>query len=222
MKETGMLFKPEMVQAIRDGKKTQTRRVMKTQPTLEILGGDRMWGHPDLGGQFAEHVFGACAAKLLTCPYGQPGDRLYVKETWCQKIDMKTARHIDGEFNYKADGLHVVKIDGLGFHEFTKSGKEASPWQSPLMMPKKVARLWLELTDVRAERVQDISEGDAQAEGVETPKFVYPDTPREAYSYREQFKLLWNSINGPDAWGRNDWVWVLTFKRIQKESPCAL
>lgn len=132
------------------------------------------------------------------CPYGTVGDRLYVKEG-LERRDMGV--------RYRRDKVTVAK------------GEYAWEWQrdtlSPMHMPKWAARLWMELTDVRVERVQDISEEDAKAEGVSCV-----DLPTKTYEgwadayHRLLFKALWESIYGKDSWDLNPWVWVLEFNKL--------
>lgn len=196
MKWHPILFSDEMVRAILDGRKTQTRRVIKDTGFYCI--------DEDVHGESAERERKALAAH---CPYGAPGDRLYVKEAWCQKTDDgRFIYNADGNVDstcchYRADGVEVFKDDGDGGAEFTKAGYLASPWASPRFMPKRVARIWLEIVDVRVERLQDISEEDAKAEGVQIG-----GTPA---TYRGGFAALWDAINGKKCpWKDNPWVWV--------------
>lgn len=146
------------------------------------------------------------------CPHGKPGDVLWVREAFCPSAPFSP---FTGEcsYKYKADG------DGNG-------------WSSPIYMPKAAARLWLEITDVRVERVQDITEEQAILEGVaiNTTKgdFNGSDGPPEWWNYMagpedspclsaaESYATLWTKINGPDSWDANPWVWVIEFKRIEK------
>jgi hypothetical protein len=193
-----------MVRAILDGRKTMTRRVVK------VYSGD---GAVVLNGNMSEHTLGK-----LKCPYGQVGDRLWVRETWrvMRKWDDTPPRSIPDNqtVEYCAD-------DYRGFF----NGKT----RVSIHMPRWACRIQLEVTGVRIERLQDISEGDAIAEGLVTmPQFdwttqkptgrilaettqspPYWDTPKTA------FQTLWESINGPGSWAANPFVWVIEFKRIK-------
>lgn len=198
MKERPILFSGEMVRAILEGRKTQTRRVVKPElpnkPT-EISG--KSWGNVNGG-------FYYCGVK---CPFGRQGDRLWVRETWAGN---------QGDIRYRANR------DSL--HNFKK-------WSPSIHMPKWACRLVLEIVSVRVERLNDITEGDAQQEGVllsvqtEAVKHFAPHLPPIIWrDYEDQgaycetaktsFKTLWQSINGPDTWAANPWVWVIEFKRV--------
>lgn len=178
MKETGMLFSAPMVRAILEGRKTQTRRVMKNQ-------------------------------RLDKTPFGHPGDRIYARETWCQQAD-KFGRLIPGCYWYRATTPDVVHADSM----------EKSPWRPSIHMTKAEARIWLEVTGVRVQRLQDISYTDCIAEGVNRithgmegdyfsavrnephiNNWIFAD-----YAFRE----LWESTGGD--WDANPWVWVVDFK----------
>lgn len=196
IKERPILFSGPMVRAILEGRKTQTRRVVvptMTTPRVAplhmepwIIDGEQetdehglpCWAgyHPDYPGE----------AKWFSCPYGQPGDRLWVRETWNKQM-------IDGaeRVAYRAD---------------IPNGHSFLYWHPSIHMPRWASRITLELTGVRVERVQDITSEDARAEGVDAPD-VLP---------RSKFATLWDSINAKRGygWETNCWVWVLEFKRL--------
>ncbi len=188
-----------MVRAILAGSKTQTRRVVR---------GSDNW-HPDtVAVKFLRHhsadglampldKFERVLGSAVRCPYGVPGDRLWVRETWGLAGHMK---HDPGYVEYRAD----CKDGG----KFNSVGDAVDFWRPSIFMPRSHCRIWLEVTEVRVERVTDISEADAIAEGI--PAFITsPSTiPRQQYS------TLWNSINGKGSWNKNPWVWAVTFKRI--------
>jgi hypothetical protein len=244
MKERPIIFSAPMVRAILEGTKTQTRRVVKPQPP-EILPAyapkvywparDRHMTHGDPDGaaylQFERpgdydgaHVMRGGFG--FRCPYGQPGDRLWVREAWQAFFDDEVQadrprgpRHTMGQparpdrksfVFYKADGPGPVHPDGF-----------QALWKSPLHLPRKYSRITLEVTAVRVERLQDISEADALAEGV-TPKWEPGCSGRlmEAlggFSFRpaaSAYAELWEQINGPGSWDANPWVWVIEFKRV--------
>jgi hypothetical protein len=231
-REQPILFSGPMVRAILDGTKTQTRRVMKPQPTYHRVAGQTMIGHPELAGQFGDHIFGACAARLIPCPYGAPGDRLWVREQW-------------------AIGLAALPT-GAGFVPFTgplgKPFKEADPrptsprakliygaswdgndrppFRSPIHMPRWASRLTLEITDVRVQRVQEMDWRDALAEGVDVELCkhygagAHGCTDCMGSGITEDpvpaFAALWDLLNAKrgHGWDTNPWVWALTFRRL--------
>lgn len=197
MKERPILFNDEMVRAILDGRKTQTRRIVNPQPELSERAGF-VWkgyayglGYDNLGTQrnFARH----------NCPYGQPGDRLWVREAFSAMGDK--SRQASPIF-YRADRA----TDNCG-------------WTPSIHMPRWASRILLEITDVRVERLQDISEEDAASEGApcEIGRLEAAILGTQA-SYRKGFIRLWESINGEGSWIENPWVWVIEFKRINQQT----
>jgi hypothetical protein len=131
------------------------------------------------------------------CPYGQSGDLLWVRETWKPHVD----KTVHTPAIYRADYTHDRLADSLG------------PWRPSIHMPRWASRLTLHLTDVRVQRVQEISEEDAQAEGVEA---MYLDDLGQTWkSYRRGFESIWDSINAKRGygWTANPWIWALTFER---------
>lgn len=201
MAEHPILFSTPMVRAILEGRKTQTRRVMSYQPDEEYttVYGPEMYTQTliDRNGeeQPGHEVFGVYGYDWsLKCPYGQPGDYLWVRETWL----------LDGEmYLYKAD---FVNSDIWNGH-----------WKPSIHMPRKASRLALEIVSVRAERLQDISEEGARAEGVVWQRdFGNGIETREA---RPVFFYVWDAINGNRDQGaytvsKNPWVWVIEFKKV--------
>ena len=179
MTDRPMTFKDPMVRALLAGTKTQTRRVLK--PAADVLGNsDAMWP-VYLGGR----RIGTSVSPDRAAPYA-PGDRLWVRETWGMKWPDPKPEHVI----YRADS------------------HELGGWRSPAHMPRWASRLTLTVTDVRMQRVQEISEADAVAEGVE-PVLVPPDGG--SCPHVEGFAALWSCIHGPDAWDANPWVAALTF-----------
>ena len=180
MKEIPILFSTPMVQAILEGRKTQTRRVVKGEALK--------WLEPDM---FTPEFVANPENSL--CPYGQPGDLLWVRETWINQ---------DGDYKFLADNL-----DWKGIMKFKPS----------IYMPKEAARIWLKVVNVRVERLQEISEQDAIAEGVETLGLY----PGYSVSSRGKFEGLWNHINGAESWDANPWVWVVEFEVLSTTGrPC--
>lgn len=214
MKERPMLFSGAMVRAILDGRKTQTRRVVKaigpdtryvmTTGEIGLPAGawrEDGWLLPDIGPKFK-------------CPYGVPSDRLWVRETW-QEIAHPDSKAFpcDHVTIYRADGEDQI-IDG---HK-----AEIGPWKPSIFMSYPRSRINLEITGVRVERLQAISEADAIAEGLTKSEHdhgiywgiqhadVWERDPRDT------FHRLWDSINGKSVpWASNPWVWVLEFKQVQ-------
>jgi hypothetical protein len=198
----------EMVRAILEGRKTQTRRLVKFDIADHIedgYGSDNLLNPKVFTIETDKGRFGL----KQFCPYAV--DRLWVKETWCVMLK-------DGNFlwnkkgnhkcHYRADGYEVVKDDGYGGQEFRQDGTAASPWQPSIFMSRWASRINLAVTNIRIERLQDISEEDAIAEGI-------PNRPAEE-SNRDEFADLWDSINGKKkgcAWNDNPWVWVVEFKQ---------
>lgn len=192
MKERPILFSGPMVRAILEGRKTQTRRVVKPQP--------------DYVCQLEKMPFtGQHWDKRIKCHYGQPGDRLWVRETWAKPFDVPDAK-LQGRLTYRSDFrespvLGTVRSDG--------AMADRVKWKPSIHMPRWASRITLEITGVRVERLQDISEQDAIAEGVQHS--LHLQGGRFA---RENFAHLWWTINGDDSWEQNPWVWVVEFKRV--------
>ncbi|WP_442899354.1 hypothetical protein [Escherichia sp. MOD1-EC6153] len=187
MKERGMIFNDEMVRAILGGNKTQTRRIVE----------EKFYGR-------------AVAAELLAkhCPYGQPGDRIWVRETYRvhgKATDVATLVYRASVRNSWTEQTHRVPVEVC-------NKPVSEKWTPSIHMPRWASRILLEITDVRVERLHDMSEADAKAEGA-TPA-TYKITPPEAV-YRVGFGDIWRSIYGQDNWLSNPLVWVIEFKRIQ-------
>lgn len=224
MKERPILFSAPMVRAILAGTKTQTRRVVKFNIAGNAALGGKSW-----------HIDDPNA--VLACPYGQPGDRLWVRETWgvvshawneeggrvpwtpdrpaISVRELPFGRgYYTGHVIYAADGAFEWAGDDDG------GGEPRSAWKPSIHLPRAASRITLELTDVRAERLQDISEADAQAEGVDRDTEPCDHTRRSCAdvgclgpTHRAAFGDLWMQINGADSWDANPWVWVVSFSR---------
>ncbi len=187
MKERGMIFNDEMVRAILGGNKTQTRRIVE----------EKFYGR-------------AVAAELLAkhCPYGQPGDRIWVRETYRvhgKATDVATLVYRASVRNSWTEQTHRVPVDVC-------NKPVSEKWTPSIHMPRWASRILLEITDVRVERLRDMSEADAKAEGASPA--MYKITPPEAV-YRVGFGDIWRGIYGQENWLSNPWVWVIEFKRIQ-------
>lgn len=204
MKERPILFSAPMVRALLAGTKTQTRRVVKPQPAEGTHGG--------LDSEARLQVPTYDDLHLVRCPYGQPGDRLWVKETWRPQVAHGCAQGAcdcgDVSVEYRADGAIEYftgrQIDGAN-SEWCMPKAAATGNVSPLFMPRWASRIVLEITEVRVERLQEMSAPDAWAEGIACSPDVNP---------LHDFEELWKSINGEGSWASDPWVWALTFQRV--------
>lgn len=226
MKERPILFSAPMVRALLDGRKTQTRRVVKPQPSAghSFAGftthsthtpdeGKAVWGAGDTRAQLR-------AAHRVRCPYGRPSDRLWVKETWRPRASFGPW---DLDITYAADGEQRTIRDGeFGERDWTMPKAAATGNVSPLFMPRWASRITLEITDVRVQRLHDISDADAIAEGVDLERYVpvrdaggmHTCGEAEPTDPVQEYRDLWESINGAGAWDANPWVWAITFRRL--------
>lgn len=238
MKDRPIIFNSEMVRAVLEGRKTQTRRIMKVQPESNQLGllritastnrtdtGKYHWAESNATGN---HV----RSKLFACPYGAVGDRLWVRETWSEDF---ANYYPNDRVWYAADDdrrldIEVVKgVRGI----FSPESNVHVPfrWHPSIYMPRWASCITLEITGVRVERLQDISESDAVAEGIE-PLPLEPDMPQFYHEYfpigiknglrcnmsaAGSFSGLWEAIYGKESWQANPWVWVIEFKRVEVE-----
>jgi hypothetical protein len=191
-----ILFSGPMVEAILAGRKRQTRRVMKPQPA-------NVWTEARMDRGVA--CFGAPWVKgihVVRCPYGQPGDRLWVRETW-RPVPATAYRASEGV----AQTINPTDPDEAAVYRagWDRSGDHY--WRPSIHMPRWASRLTLEITDVRVEPLQDISRADALAEGIHPSD--QPHVPERA-----MFQALWDSINAGRgfAWADNPWVWVVGFR----------
>ena len=215
MRERPILFNTEMVKAILDGRKTCTRRVIKPQPTYSAKSGFSWKGY-SYGTDLPPTKNGAAYNFLCNAPC-QPGDILYVRETWQKAGLVDDFDHvIDGtEKYYYAAGPEAPCFDFWVDPE-TGEHKDKMPWKPSIHMPKEAARIWLKVTDVRVERLQDITEVGAINEGcIDDIEYA------KGKSARSHFSGLWNStIRKSDldiyGWDANPWVWVIEFRRCEK------
>jgi len=217
-KERPIIFGAEMIRAILEGRKTQTRRPVKPQPAphcpafggclVLMEGGNWSWECPECGyvGEWR-------------CPYGLPGDRLWAKETFTLTQYNKPVYRSDG---CDKEGYRWV-LPGDPNHEIL--------WKSPIFMPRWASRITLEIKNIRVERIQEISPEDIRAEGVNS--HVRPEADYYERAQREAFSRLWNSIytkmkhqesdmgkfsadNTMYLWNQNPWVWVIKFKKLEE------
>lgn len=220
MKERPILFNGEMVRAILDGRKKQTRRVMKPQPDTSLPG---FWAWQGLGRHTA----------FTKCPYGVPGDRLIVKEAawmFCERKPNGTTKTGRRKWRYEpsrsAQVFYVADYDErprLDIVYPEVGGDWCWGYKPGRFLPRWASRITLEVVSVRVERLNSISEEDAKAESIERISSV---GPMRAFGWKDylggqgffdpvaSFKSLWESINGAGSWDANPWVWVVEFKRV--------
>lgn len=239
MKERPILFSGEMVRAILEGRKTQTRRVIKPQP-IDLPNGVycnpynnnyehfTFWTHDDkmiltAGGNIKNTAH-------WKCPYGHPEDRLWVRETWWATNKKIYPSGVLPDIYFKADFTNIKnnKTEKCKLCNHKISNKNhAVKWFSPLFMPRWASRINLEITNIRVERVQDITAEDCTKEGIigvqrgggyqyDTQKEWNYKNPISARTPVLAYKQLWDSINSKRGygWAVNPWVWVIEFRRI--------
>lgn len=205
MKERPILFSEPMVRALLSGAKSQTRRIVKD-------GAWRNYGDCDGDGRMVD----AWDIDRALCPYGQAGDRLWVRETWTPGAIIE-GRFSGNSFVRFRDGGQKYKDGAYYRPENYRPGEfDASKfkWKPSIHMSRWACRLVLEITDVRVERLQDISREDATAEGVDAWAATALPPAGQLEDPRVQFALLWQAINGATSLDANPWVWALTFRRL--------
>ena len=206
-----MIFNAEMVRALLDGRKTQTRRPIKWKQTRFTEIGEREDGSKWPWSEDAEH---ACDF-WHPCPFGAVGDRIWVRETFCTVDDTQYGggKWVDYRATPKFEASHPAGWD------CAPNDAEALKWRPSIHMPRWASRILLEITDVRVERLNAISQEDAQAEGMELtgwrPTYSDPDSGGEVMTLYDNFAELWSSIYGDESWKANPWVWVISFKRVE-------
>lgn len=221
MTERGMIFNGEMVRAILDGRKTQTRREVKLNLDIASLATTYDWATSlaanhyqglteeqiqqkaeSLRGVIHPVILGNGQMVSIICPHGKPGDRIWVRETW-----------------NKYGGLLTYRADHDWIDDMRKETVCTAKWVPSIHMPRWASRILLEITDVRVERLNAISQEDAQAEGMELtgwrPTYSDPDSGGEVWTPYDNFAQLWESIYGEESWKANGWVWVISFKRVE-------
>jgi hypothetical protein len=237
-KQLGILFKPEMVRAILEGRKTQTRRGLPIHPTIDQSQlFEPSFDDDNSNLYFRMQVDGKdVLVKPIKCPW-QVGDCLYVKETWWQYGHWEHVVPHEGTFEGDTEwkrGAGEIKFftDYPTAPDITYAGHIKSLWRkmSSLFLAQKDARIWLKVTNVRVERLLDISDDDAIAEGIISHKGVpgeYPSEPmykeytgllgsKYVMSPTRSYFSLWDSINGVGSHQLNPWVWVIEFERCEK------
>lgn len=250
MKHIPILFSTPMVQAILEGRKTMTRRIIKQIPN-EV---SRVYAFTDKGKHFWKEGINGVVEFGFRCPYGQPGDILWVREKW----KLVAWNYDDGEMTVEyADGFRqeceidddktrwlLDQVEQLVFNDYyqpvsdeptdeeeemLKRTDKPQPFKPSIHMPKEACRTFLKVTNIRVERLQDISDQDAIAEGILHDEIGFKDYMADASGYGHpehdyphvqyaqiSFKTLWQSINGPASWDANPWVWVVEFERTEK------
>ncbi len=213
-----IIFSGPMVRAILDGRKTQTRRIFKvrgpmgvsypvTCPEESLI---ELYDNELRDDGTINYLSTGALSGPYECPYGKPGDLLWVRESW-QALSfgdyLPTKDHVSDVRYMATDKLADLDKDTRGW-----------PWRPSIHMPRWASRITLEITDVRVQRLQDISQKDADSEGVWETDF-YQDAVEHASAVgcgtgfipKQAFEHLWSSINGPDSWVSNPWVWAVTF-----------
>lgn len=194
MKEKPILFSTDMVRAILDGRKTQTRRIVKHEISCDTYQIEQNFLDETVYLQYS--IDGLFIEPYITCPYGQQGDVLWVRERFCK--DFLNRYWYYQQFDFK-NRYHYV-------HDSKRNEEiqfKANDFKPSIHMPKAAARIWLKIESIAVERLQDITEQDAIAEGIIHKSMNDP---------KVEFQHLWQSINGPDSWAQNPWVWVVKFK----------
>jgi hypothetical protein len=225
VKGRGIIFSAPMIRALLEGRKSQTRRVVKPQPSDETT--LVSWNTADeafvpwrwsSGGSYAG---GKRTGDPLRCPYGAPGDRLYVKETaiiappdWTDDRSTRACQHVvDNDGRPRLIQYLATAPDRDAANDYKL---KATP---PRFMPRWASRITLELTAVRVERLQEISEGDAIAEGLECAwddgVCYYGPLNNGNCDPRFAYRALWEGIHGAESWAASPWVWVLEFKQVR-------
>lgn len=229
MKERPILFSGAMVRALLDGSKTQTRRVMKPQPKPTPADYPGPAGHwwPSNIVQSMVHVEQELQNKSggwerfanTICPYGRPGDRLWVRESWRGVVEISPpgAPIEHGVARYVPDQKHCRRVEYAA-----TQARDGEPWRPSIHMPRWASRILLEIVSVRVERLQDISVDDCRAEGIDQcyglgSKAEIIDLAIRMGKFKEdvlRYATLWEQINGAGSWDANPWVWVVEFKRV--------
>jgi hypothetical protein len=201
-KERPILFSAPMARAILDGSKTQTRRVAKHPLAQAAVRINSYKGQSEFDCILPDGTGG-----IIQCPYGKPGDWLWVRETWA----------------YERDGTGCPDDTGI-LYRATDPGWDDEEtglrWRPSIYMPRRASRILLEITDIRVQRLQEISEEDARAEGIDDDAADRVLMMAEAMNQREPrpfasaFETLWEDINGTNSWAANPRVWVVAFRRL--------
>jgi hypothetical protein len=225
VKERPILFSAPMVRAILEGRKTQTRRIVKLPPAArDLLGGDveravieygggKAPGYAGLGAYVADHEYRDEGSVFVPCPYGAPGDRLWVRETFTaeRRENMPPDQRILVVYRASCEDGFFELVEPSGLLHSARVVR----WKPSIFMPREWSRITLEVSGVRVERLCSISEVDAKAEG------VAPDGVNDGEQHRSAFCALWHQINGAESWLANPWVWVVEFRRLEEKVQAA-
>jgi hypothetical protein len=223
MKERGMIFNGEMVRAILDGRKTQTRRPIlwrQTPYTEVVMASD---GMPWPWSEGCEH----CRDIWHHCPFGNVGDRIWVRETFqfplcLDEVNTTGVGEMAMAAGYKKPWAPTFYnstgtfSDGWEGFETPPKVSYAGKLRPSSQMPRWASRITLEITGVRVERVRDLTDEDAASEG--SPKLEHlPYNPQDPKKSRTWFRGVWSGIYGEESWSSNPWVWVIEFKVVSDE-----
>jgi hypothetical protein len=216
MKERPILFSGEMVRAILEGRKTQTRRVVKNTTPESIYHGVTKFSDP--ASSFSNSFYSedndggawmynfSNPTRFMECPYGKPGDQLWVRETFC--YGSAALNYDSPDFDGRPVNYDTYDEGQMCFYRATDRGCDG-PWKPSIHMPRWASRIDLRITDIRIERVQEISRVGIASEGIP-----------ESWDIQDmvaKFIELWDSINGKKhPWESNPWVWVIEFDRTEK------
>jgi hypothetical protein len=215
MTEKPILFSGPMVRAILDGRKTMTRRVIKVQPPVEATSA----GNYSSSREGVTNRWTWMSGNPKDCdtweplddfrlPYA-PGDLLWVRETWAEACEL------DEDDKPATDMRTYYRADGEPFSRYldpdTDTWRDGLKWKPSILMPRWASRITLRVTAVKVERLQDISEEDAKAEGVETP--ILPHWP--SAPFKSAFRGIWLDLHGPGSWEANPWVMAVSFERVK-------
>jgi hypothetical protein len=217
-----ILMSGPMVQALLDGTKTQTRRVVNPRIYVELTASDDPESITTGAVQQSDPAFGVACKQYVRCPYGAVGDQLWVRETW-QYADWTedgmpwiryraddATRFVDGHLLTEADCDRLTdRWESLSDPaNVAIDGKAADrTWRPSIFMPRWASRITLTIADIRVQRLQEISDSDCVAEGISVAPIA-----RSEISPFEFYRDLWESINGAESWALNPWVWALTFR----------
>lgn len=200
MKEKPIIFTGDMVKAILEGRKSMTRRPLKPQPKV----------HEWQGKKFIAEK----------CPYGVPGDRLWVRETWALIFNGEDCLHSEDEDPCPCEACHIEyrtdtnsKYPAGWEEDEARSNDDAPKWRPSIHMSRWASRITLEITNVRVERLQEITEEDANLEGVDW--YAIENKLCNVGRCQQAFQRLWDSMyTNLNLWSCNPWIWVISFKRI--------
>lgn len=232
MKERPILFSAPMVLANRSGIKTQTRRtrgldrINKAPEAWAVVSNE--FDRP--GFVHFRYMLDGSDDTWIRCPYGVAGDRLWVKEAWESYRESSPDRAAimealwegvqSGRLPIVGAALSIPMADGetravyrADFDDDT--AREIGPWKSPIFMPRWASRDTLEMVSVRPERLHEITEEDAIAEGCIAGLMIDLPASGVRWTARENYRSLWESINGPDSWAKNPWCWAISYRRLQ-------